>query len=70
MSSHIIVVLKKCGVAFPEVGDNPFIGNVGKRTVIPDVFHMTLSLPVIWMKEAVISAVEVERTYAELITQG
>ena len=70
MSSHILVVLKICRVVFPEVSNYLFIGNVGKMTVIPDVLHMLLSLPVVWMKEAVISAVEVERIYAELFTQG
>lgn len=70
MSSHIIVVLKICRIVFPEVSNYLFIGNVGKMTVIPDVLHMLLSLPVIWMKEAVISAVEIEGTYTELVTQG
>ena len=70
MNSSFIVVLKICRVVFPEVGDYLFIGNIGKMTMIPDVLHMLISFPVIRMKKAVISAIEVERIYAKLLTQG
>ena len=70
VSSYDLVMLKICRIVFPEIGYYPFIRNVGKRTVVPYILHVLLSLPVIWMKEAVISAVEVERIYAELIAEG
>ena len=65
-----IVILKIRRVVFPEVLDYPFMGNIGKMAVIPDVLHMLVSLPVIRMKEAVVSAIEVERIHAELLAQG
>ena len=70
MISNFIAILKISRVVFPEVCDYPFMGNIGKMTVIPNVLHMLISLPVIRMKEAVVSPIEVERIYAELLAQG
>lgn len=59
--------LKVCGVILSEVCNYPVIRNIGKIAVISYVFHMPFPLPVVWMKEAVASAVEIEGFYAELI---
>ncbi len=48
------------GIVFPEGGHDHLIGQVSKKAMIMDVFHMPVPLPIEFMENRIMDAIEIE----------